>query len=377
MNADAISEITIDSTGSHTQRKIIHIDMDSFFASVEIRDNPDYATVPLAIGGRSAVDESNQLKGVLSTCNYIAREFGLHSAMPVFKAKQLCPELVIVPGRMSVYVEVSKKLREIFNRYTHLVEPLSLDEAFLDVTDCELFQGSATFIAQDIRRAIEEELNLTASAGVSYCKFLAKIASDENKPNGQCVISPEQATEFISQLPLKKIPGVGKVGQQNLAEKGLFNCHDIAQYPEQQLLAEFGKLGQALLAYSKGIDNRLVQPNRERKSVAVEHTFEHNLLNEEQCGSYLKQYYQELLLRVEKHLDKKQITKLGVKVKFSDFVIKSTERKYTQLNESIFEQLLHQLIEANPNKPIRLLGLSVGLANKTNEQPIQLSLIDE
>jgi len=374
MDLDALSETAIDSP---IQRKIIHIDMDSFFASVEIRDNPDYATVPLAIGGRSAVDESNQLKGVLSTCNYIAREFGLHSAMPVFKAKQLCPDLVIIPGRMQVYVDVSKKIREIFYRYTQLVEPLSLDEAFLDVTDCKLFQGSATLIAKDIRRAIEEELNLTASAGVSYCKFLAKIASDENKPNGQCVISPEQAPLFIAQLPLKKIPGVGKVGQQNLAEKGLFNCDDIAQYPEHALLSEFGKLGQALLAYSKGIDNRKVQPNRERKSVAVEHTFDHHLLSEEQCVSYLKRYYQELLLRVEKHLDKKQITKLGVKVKFNDFVIKSTERKYPQLNESIFEQLLHQLIAANPNKPIRLLGLSVGLANKADQQPIQLSLIDE
>jgi DNA polymerase-4 len=345
--------------------------MDCFYAAVEIRDNPAYATVPLAIGGKS------QHRGVLSTCNYLAREFGLHSAMPVFKAKQLCPELVIVPGRMHVYAAISKKLREIFYRYTQLVEPLSLDEAFLDVTECDLFQGSATFIAQDIRRAIQEELNLTASAGVSYCKFLAKIASDENKPNGQCVISPEQAPQFIAQLPLKKIPGVGKVGQQNLAEKGLFNCQDIAHYPEQQLLAEFGKLGQALLAYSKGIDNRQVQPNRERKSVAVEHTFEHNLLSEAQCLSHMKAFYQELLLRVEKHLDKKQITKLGVKMKFSDFVIKSTERKYTQLNESIFEQLLHQLIEANPDKPIRLLGLSVGLENKINEQPMQLSLIDE
>ena len=374
MNLDVPSETVMDST---TQRKIIHIDMDSFYASVEIRDNPAYATVPLAIGGRSSVGESNQLKGVLSTCNYIAREFGLHSAMPVFKAKQLCPELVIIPGRMQVYVEVSKKIREIFYRYTHLVEPLSLDEAFLDVTDCKLFHGSATLIAEDIRRAIEAELNLTASAGVSYCKFLAKIASDENKPNGQCVISPEQAPLFIAQLPLKKIPGVGKVAQQNLAEKGLFDCHDVAQYPEHRLLSEFGKLGLALLTYSKGIDNRKVQPNRERKSVAVEHTFEHNLLSEEQCASYLKRFYQELLLRVEKHLDKKQITKLGVKIKFSDFVIKSAERKYTQLNESIFEQLLHQLIEANPNKPIRLLGLSVGLANKADEEPIQLSLIDE
>ena len=379
MSSDMISTIKSDTLSFDTaqiglntsQRKIIHIDMDCFYAAVEIRDNPSYADIPLAIGGKS------QHRGVLSTCNYLAREFGLHSAMPVFKAKQLCPNLLIVPGRMQVYVEVSKKLREIFHRYTHLVEPLSLDEAFLDVTDCKLFKGSATFIAQDIRQAIQQELNLTASAGVSYCKFLAKIASDENKPNGQCVISPDTAAKFIIELPLKKIPGVGKVGQKNLAEKGLFTCHDVALYPAQKLITEFGKLGKALLAYSKGIDNRKVEPKRERKSVAVEHTFEHNLLSETQCLSQIQVLYQELKVRVGKHLDKKQITKLGVKIKFSDFVIKSTERKYTHLNEAIFEQLLHQLIEANPNKPIRLLGLSVGLSHKQSEDPIQLSLIDE
>lgn len=352
-------------------RKIIHIDMDCFYAAVEMRDNPSYQNIPLAIGGRS------QRRGVLSTCNYLARQYGVHSAMPVFQAKQLCPDLLIVPGRMSVYVEVSKKLREIFFRYTSLVEPLSLDEAFLDVTDCTLFQGSATYIAQDIRKSIQQELNLTASAGVSYCKFLAKIASDENKPNGQCVISPEQASDFILTLPLKKIPGVGKVGQQHLADKGLFTCGDIRKYPEQELLSTFGKLGQALLAYSKGIDQREVQPNRERKSVAVEHTFEHNLLSEEQCLKQLSDFYLQLQSRLEKHLENKVITKLGIKLKFSDFTIKSSERKYTQLNISIFEQLLHQLIAANPDKPIRLLGLSVGLSNKLPEQPVQLSLIDE
>ena len=356
---------------TQSERKIIHIDMDCFYAAVEMRDNPSYQNIPLAIGGRS------QRRGVLSTCNYLARAFGIHSAMPVFKAKQLCPELLIVPGRMAVYVDISQKIRAIFHRYTHLVEPLSLDEAFLDVTDCTLFKGSATYIAQDIRRAIEQELNLTASAGVSYCKFLAKIASDENKPNGQFVISPAQSSSFIANLPLKKIPGVGKVAQAHLADKGLITCADVAQFPEQALLMSFGKLGQSLLAFSKGIDNRVVQPNRERKSVAVEHTFEQNLLTEAQCLLKLADFYQELTLRVEKHLSKKVITKLGVKIKFSDFTIKSTERKYSQLNQAIFEQLLHQLLQANPDKPVRLLGVSVGLSEKSSEQSVQLSLIDD
>jgi len=354
-----------------TQRKIIHIDMDCFFAAVEMRDHPEYRHVPLAIGGRS------RHRGVLSTCNYIARQFGLHSAMPVFKARELCPQLVIVPGRMERYVAVSQKLREIFYRYTDLVEPLSLDEAYLDVSECDMFHGSATYIAEDIRKAIESELNLTASAGISYCKFLAKIASDENKPNGQFVISPTTANQFIATLPLKKIPGVGKVGQQHLAEKGLFTCADILAYPESQLLSRFGKLGKALLSYSKGIDLRPVQPNRERKSVAVERTFEHNLISEAQCAKHLADFYQRLQARVEKHLDNKVITKLGVKLKFSDFTIKSSERKYSKLNQAIFEQLLHQLITLNPNKPIRLLGLSVGIAEKSEQQSIQLSLIDE
>jgi len=371
MSKEALEAVISTVAEQQAMRKIIHIDMDCFYAAVEMRDNPSYQDIPLAIGGKS------QRRGVLSTCNYLAREFGIHSAMPVFKAKQLCPDLLVVPGRMAVYVEISQKIRAIFHRYTHLVEPLSLDEAFLDVTDCSLFQGSATYIAQDIRRAIQQELNLTASAGVSYCKFLAKIASDENKPNGQFVISPEQAPDFIASLPLKKIPGVGKVAQGHLAEKGLVTCADVAQYPEQALLLTFGKLGKSLLAYSKGIDNREVQPNRERKSVAVEHTFEHNLLTEEQCLLKLADFYQQLTERVEKHLSKKVITKLGVKLKFSDFTIKSSERKYSQLNQSIFEQLLHQLIIANPDKPIRLLGVSVGLSEKSSEQSIQLSLIDD
>jgi len=371
MCADSASLQNHTSNKDNKPRKIIHIDMDCFYAAVEMRDHPEYQSVPLAIGGKS------QRRGVLSTCNYLARKFGVHSAMPVFKARELCPDLLIIPGRMSVYVEVSQKLREIFYRYTDLVEPLSLDEAFLDVTDSTLCHGSATYIAEDIRRTIERELNLTASAGISYCKFLAKIASDENKPNGQFVISPEQAKSFIANLPLKKIPGVGKVGQQHLADKNLFTCADIAQYPEASLLSSFGKLGQSLLAYSQGIDNRPVQPNRERKSVAVERTFEHNLLSEEQCLKYLEGFYKQLEMRLEKHLDNKVINKLGVKIKFSDFTIKSSERKYSKLNQSIFKQLLHQLLTLNPNKPIRLLGLSVGISEKSEQQFVQLSLIDD
>ncbi|WP_413702330.1 DNA polymerase IV [Psychromonas sp. KJ10-10] len=352
-------------------RKIIHIDMDCFYAQVEMRDNPEYRDVALAIGGK--VDR----RSVLSTCNYLARSFGVHSAMPSFKAKQLCPELVIIPGRMQVYVDISKQIKEIYARYTHLIEPLSLDEAFLDVTDCQLFQGSATYIAEDIRRAIFEELNLTASAGVAPVKFLAKIASDENKPNGICVITPDKIPAFIKTLPLKKIPGVGKVAQQRLAEKGLLNCADVRQYSAEKLLLEFGKLGGALLNYSRGIDNREVQPYRERKSLAVEHTFSYDILGEEQCQERLVPLFDELNRRLKKLLDEKIITKIGVKIKFSDFNIKNAERQSSEWSLALFTNLLHHLLHKSPDKPIRLMGISVGLAPKLDDyHAVQLNLLE-
>ena len=352
-------------------RKIIHIDMDCFYAQVEMRDNPEYRDVALAIGGK--VDR----RSVLSTCNYLARSFGVHSAMPSYKAKQLCPDLVIIPGRMQVYVEISKQIKEIYARYTHLIEPLSLDEAFLDVTDCKMFQGSATYIAEDIRRTIFEELNLTASAGVAPVKFLAKIASDENKPNGICVITPEKIPAFIKTLPLKKIPGVGKVAQQKLAEKGLVNCADVQQYSAQKLLAEFGKLGGALLNYSRGIDNREVQPYRERKSLAVEHTFSYDILGEAQCQERLVPLFEELSRRLQKLLAEKSVTKIGVKIKFSDFNIKNAERQSSEWSLPLFSNLLHHLLHKSPDKPIRLMGISVGLAPKIDDyHAVQLNLLE-
>jgi DNA polymerase-4 len=361
--------LTLAELTSTRQRKIIHIDMDCFYAAVEMRDNPKLQHVPLAIAGKS------ERRGVLSTCNYIAREFGLHSAMPTFKAKQLCPDLVVIPGRMQVYAQISKQIREIFFRYTDLVEPLSLDEAFLDVSDCTLFKGSATYIAQDIRRAIFDELKLTASAGIAPCKFLAKIASDENKPNGQFVIAPAQVDEFIKKLPLKKIPGVGKVTQQKLAEKGLFTCRDIQSYPPELLLAEFGKQGERLIAFSRGIDNRAVEPNRERKSLAVEHTFENDLFTEQQCMEKLLLLEKELNRRLQRVQDKKMIVRVGVKIKFGDFTQKTSERKSTDLSLPILKILLRHLLTENPDKTIRLLGICVGLENRNGEQQngVQLS----
>jgi len=355
------------------QRKIIHVDMDCFYAAVEMRDNPQYRDIPLAIGGNS------ERRGVLSTCNYLAREFGVRSAMPSFKAKELCPELVIIPGRMQVYADISKQIKSIFFRYTDLVEPLSLDEAFLDVSECSLFKGSATYIAEDIRRSIFAELNLTASAGIAPCKFLAKIASDENKPNGQYVIPPHKIPEFVKTLALKKIPGVGKVAQQKLALKGLYSCADIQQYPQDKLLIEFGKLGRVLISYSQGIDNRVVEPHRERKSVAVERTFEKDLIGEEACSAHLGAFSSELTRRLDKVLEDKVITKVGVKIKFGDFTVKSAERRATQLSMPLFKILLHHLLSQNPDKSIRLLGISVGLEKRpeNGSETVQLRFNDE
>ena len=354
------------------QRKIIHIDMDCFYAAVEMRDNPEYRDIPLAIGGKT------DRRSVLSTCNYLARSFGCHSAMPTFKAKQLCPSLVVIPGRMSVYVDVSKQLKAIFYRYTDLVEPLSLDEAFLDVTDCKQFQGSATYIAQDIRRAIFEELELTASAGISNCKFLAKIASDENKPNGQCLISPGKIEHFIKTLPLKKIPGVGKVAQQKLADKGLVFCVDIQKYDGNALISEFGKLGESLIYFAQGIDKRPVIHNQTRKSVAVEHTYGFDLQEKTMCLDKVDILFSELEGRLVKLLEKKMITKIGVKIKFNDFTVKSAERKSTEISLSLFKTLLVYVLDRNIDKPVRLLGISVAVEDKEleDQQVVQLNLLD-
>lgn len=201
-------------------RKIIHVDMDCFYAAVEMRDNPELADKPIAVGG-------NGPRSVLSTCNYLARSFGVRSAMPAIKAKQLCPDLVIVPGRMDVYKQESRKIHQVFRQYTDIIEPLSLDEAFLDVTDVTFCGGSATLMAQEIREKIYQTTGLTASAGIAPSKFIAKIASDENKPNGQFVVTPNDVEGFVANLSLRKIPGVGPKTAEKLGHYGFVSCADV------------------------------------------------------------------------------------------------------------------------------------------------------
>lgn len=353
-------------------RKFIHVDMDAFYVSVEVRDNSSLANKPVAVGGKSSQ------RGVLSTCNYMAREYGVRSAMPTSMAKRLCPNLVIVPGRMQVYQEVSTKIREIFARYTQLIEPLSLDEAYLDVSDCKLFAGSATLIAQDIRKHIHQELGLTASAGIAPLKFLAKIASDMNKPNGQYLIKPDQVIPFIEQLPLNKIPGVGKVTFAKLQTLNLHTGADIRNTSQVELVNQFGKFGLSLWRKCQGVDKRGVETSRIRKSVAVERTFANNLTSFEELKTYLlEKLIPSLLERAKKHLSDRKIDKLGVKIKFADFRQTTKEHKTQSINEDIFVQLLQDAWSRRNNKDARLLGVYIGFAeSQTGTQQLPLIFDD-
>jgi DNA polymerase-4 len=340
-------------------RKIIHIDMDCYFAAVEMRDFPELRGKPIAVGGRS------DRRGVISTCSYEARKFGVRSAMSSYHALQLCPQLILVPGRMEVYKSVSLQIREIFHRYTDLVEPLSLDEAYLDVTDCDAHQGSATLIAKAIRDDIYEVTGLTASAGIAPIKFLAKIASDLNKPNGQYVITPNQIADFVKDLPLSKIPGVGKVTSKKLADIGLTTCYDVQQYPKVQLIEAFGKFGHVLVERAQGIDSRQISPHRVRKSVGVETTLAKDIFTLEQCHQVLPQLIQELSARVHRSAKDRQIHKQVVKLKFNDFKQTTIEHRSDEISINLFHELLLQALQRSQGRGIRLLGVSVGLADVT------------
>ncbi|RSD30799.1 DNA polymerase IV [Vibrio pectenicida] len=346
-------------------RKIIHIDMDCFYAAVEMRDNPSYRDRPLAVGGRE------KQRGVISTCNYEARKYGVRSAMPTGKALKLCPSLIVVPGRIQLYKQISQHIRGIFSRYTSLIEPLSLDEAYLDVTDCQLHQGSATLIAQAIRNDIFQELNLTASAGVAPIKFLAKVASDLNKPNGQYVISPSYLQLEIDKLPLEKIPGVGRVSLGKLHKAGLFTCLDVKKSDYRSLLLDFGRLGAALWSKSHGIDNRPVVVERERKSVGVESTFSQNIMTFEQCWHVIEnKLFPQLEIRLAKVSQEKSILKQSVKVKFADFQQTTIEHIHPELDLGYFKVLLRDILKRQKGREIRLLGLSVMLKPEEDNQQL-------
>lgn len=348
-------------------RKIIHVDMDCFYAAVEMRDNPALRDIPLAIGG------SEKRRGVISTCNYLARKFGVRSAMATAHALKLCPNLTVIRGDMAKYKAVSSQIRAIFSRYTDKIEPLSLDEAYLDVSDCLLFRGSATLIAEDIRRAIREELGLTASAGVAPVKFIAKVASDMNKPDGMFIITPGEIDGFVKTLPLEKIPGVGKVTLAKLHELGLFTGEDVQAYDRTALLQRFGKFGQSLWNRCHGIDDRNVETSRVRKSVGVERTLPQDIQTEEECLAVMVSLYEEMKTRLERVCPSFEIARQGVKLKFSDFQQTTVEHRQWMYDESQFPALLREALGRQQGRGVRLIGLNVGLKAEDSTQPSQLA----
>ncbi|MDX3772797.1 DNA polymerase IV [Chromatiaceae bacterium AAb-1] len=343
-------------------RKIIHIDMDCFFAAVEMRDNPALRHIPVAIGGSRAE------RGVISTCNYPARAFGIRSAMPTAQALKLCPQLTLLSGNMEKYKTASQQIRQIFHRYTEQVEPMSMDEAYLDVTDSILFNGSATRIAEDIRRVIRRETGLTASAGVAPNKFLAKIASEQNKPDGLFVIPPAQVQTFVDALPLQKIPGIGRKTAERLALHGLHTCRDIKHMALPELVKHFGSLADMLLKRSQGIDERQVQLSYQRKSVGVEHTLPQDLQHYPECIDQLELLLPKLQKRLNLSQQQHQIQKIGIKLKFSDFRQTTVEKQHTTLQLDNLLPLLSEAWQRRQQQGVRLVGIQVGFKQSNPEQ---------
>jgi DNA polymerase-4 len=335
-----------------TARRIIHIDMDCFYAAVEMRECPELAGRPLAVGGASG-------RGVLTTCNYAARAFGVRSAMPVFKAKELCPQLIIVPVRFELYRAASKKVRSIFARYTERIEPLSLDEAYLDVSH---LKRPGAEIAAEIRAAIHAETGLTASAGIGPNKLVAKIASDWNKPNGQCLVSPSKVDLFMRALPVRRIWGVGPKSAARLAGHGIETCEQLQTKDRTWLAQEFGSFGLELYELCRGIDERPVEANRMRKSLSNERTFENNLESLDECRDLLRRQHAELLEDLRASAPDRTIAKLLVKLKFSDFRRTTAEMPSRQPEMKRYLQLLDEAW-GRSGEPVRLLGIGVRFAD--------------
>lgn len=336
------------------QRKIIHVDCDCFYAAIEMRDDPQLAGRPLAVGG------SAERRGVIATCNYEARAYGVRSAMSSRHALKLCPDLLIVKPRMDAYKEASREIQGIFREYTELIEPLSLDEAYLDVSDCPHFAGSATRIAQDIRRKVSQRLHITVSAGVAPNKFLAKIASDWRKPNGLFVITPDEVENFVADLPVNKLHGVGKVTADKLQRQGIERCLDLRQWSKLKLVREFGSFGERLYSLAWGIDERPVQNDSRRQSVSVENTYDKDLPDLASCLEKLPELMATLDGRMARIDSSYRPGKPFVKVKFHDFTQTTLEQAGAGRDLDSYQQLLTQAF-ARGSKPVRLLGIGIRL----------------
>lgn len=335
-------------------RKIIHIDMDAFYASVEQRDNPDLRGLPVAVGGGGH-------RGVVTAASYEARTFGVRSAMPGFKARRLCPELIFVKTRFDAYKVASRQIRDVFKRYTDLIEPLSLDEAFLDVTSPKRGGAIATEIARMIKADILDETALTASAGVSYNKFLAKIASDLDKPDGLAVIRPDQAEAFIATLPIESFFGVGPVTAGKMKENGIQTGLDLRKRPEDELVRLFGKVGRHYHRIARGVDEREVKPNRPYKSIGAETTFDTDLTDTATMLERLKPLAERVIERATTVNAHGHTATL--KIKYRDFSITTRQRTLEQPVDGADELMtLAAWLIAHPEPPampVRLIGISL------------------
>ena len=345
-------------------RKIIHIDMDAFFAAVEQRDFPEYRNKPLIVGG------SPDSRGVVATCSYAARKYGIHSAMPASRAYRLCPDAIFVKPRFEAYREASERIREVFNQYSPLVEPLSLDEAFLDVSAADQsdhLQGSATLIAKAIKSDILKKTELVASAGISYNKFLAKIASDMDKPDGLYLITPDQGPEFVESLPIGRFHGVGKATENKMHKLNIFTGRDLKQLPLTSLQQYFGKSGQYFYNIARGIDYRPVISHRARKSIGVETTFQHDIEKPSEINRHLEDLLNKALFKLSiKQLISRTLT---VKIKYHDFTqITRSRTLLTPITRDLaVNDLFPTLLKSTDigRRKVRLLGVSLS----TLEQP--------
>lgn len=346
------------------KRKIVHVDMDCFYAAIEMREHPELAGQPIAVGGSSG-------RGVLTTCNYEARKFGCHSAMPAFKAKRLCPDLVMLPVRFDLYRKESANIREIFAEFTDLIEPLSLDEAYLDVSH---LSSEGASVAWEIRERIRDRTRLTASAGIAPNKFLAKIASDWEKPDGQFEVREEEKLNFLDELPVKKIWGVGKRTAERLNDAGISTCGEMRKRSEMELVQRFGKFGRSLYQLCRGIDDRVVNPNRERKSVSNERTFRENLTSVEEGLEKLGELVDELRDDFDGRHSDRTIRECVVKLKFEDFQITSAQRSAETIEAEMFVELLEEAWERGGGKSVRLIGAGVRFRPVEKEDTRQLEM---
>ena len=343
------------------ERKIIHIDMDSFFASIEIRDNPNLKNKPVAVGGKA-----NE-RGVLTTCNYLARKYGLHSAMPSKKAVQLCKDLIILPVNIMKYRKESEEIFKIFKCYSSKIEPVSIDEAFIDVSESRYCQGDPEKMARQIRSCIKSDFGITASAGISSNKLIAKICSDWKKPDGQFSICDDEIQSFIKIVSLKSIPGIGKVNFKKCENLNMRSCSDMQKIPKNELVRIFGSYGYTLYNLVRGIDNREIETNRIRKSVSVEDTFLHDLNDTNSCKEQISILFTKLIARCQSSsINTNEVREIFLKIKFNDFETITRQKKCLSIKLSEFDNLFDSII-VRIVKPIRLLGIGFRLSDKKED----------